>query len=61
METSQYTKAVGQKFHKDGSVRRFPGTTVISTLPPSLPIYAGLVDAQERLKAADNTDTYGDR
>ncbi len=54
----QYTKDVGQKFYKDGSVRRFPGNTVISKLPPSLPIYAGLVDTQERLKAADSMGKY---
>ncbi len=58
METSQYTKAVGQKFHKDGSLRRFPGNTVICKIPPSLPIYAGLVDAQERFKAADSMGKY---
>ncbi len=58
MEAPQYTKAVGKKFYKDGSVRRFPGNTVISKILPSLPIYAGLVDAQKRLKAADSMGKY---
>ena len=58
METPQYTKAVGQKFYKDGSVRPFPGNTVISKISSSMPIYAGLVEAQERLKAADTTGKY---
>ncbi len=55
---SQYTKAVGQKFHKDGAVRQFPGNTIISKIPPSLPIYAGLVAAQEKLQLADISSKY---
>ncbi len=58
METPKYTNAVGQKFYHDGSVRPFPGNTVICKIPPSLPIYAGLVEAQERLRAADRTGKY---
>ena len=31
----QYTGFVGQKFNEDGSVRRFPGNTVISKITPN--------------------------
>jgi len=58
MNPPKYTKAVGQKFNKDGSVGRFPGNTVIAKIPPSLPIYAGLVEAQERLRGADRSGKY---
>lgn len=58
MKPPKYTKAVGQKFNRDGSVRRFPGNTVIAKIPPSLPIYAGLVEAQERFRAADSSGKY---
>lgn len=58
MEQKQYTKAVGEKFHEDGSVRAFPGNTVISKITADMPIYAGLVEAQERLKAVDAAGKY---
>jgi hypothetical protein len=58
MRPPKYTKAVGQKFYQDGSVRPFPGNTVIAKVLPSLPIYAGLVEAQERFRAADSSGKY---
>ncbi len=58
IEHQQYTKVIGEKFHKNGSVRTFPGNTVISKIPDDLPIYAGLVEAQKRLKAIDTSGKY---
>ncbi len=58
MEKSQYTKFIGEKFHKNGSVRTFPGNTVISKITPDMPIYAGLVEAQRQLMAADKAGKY---
>ena len=58
MEAPQYTRAVGQKFNKDGSVRRFPGNTVISKITPATPIYVAIVEAQQRLKAANWAGKY---
>jgi hypothetical protein len=54
----QYTGFVGQKFNEDGSVRGFPGNTVISKISPDMPIYAGLVETQRRLKALDSAGKY---
>lgn len=50
MEGQRYTGFVGQKFNEDGSVRRFPGNTVISKITPDMPIYSGLVEKQQQLK-----------
>jgi hypothetical protein len=51
MNHSPYTKAVGRKFHADGSVRYFPGNTIICPIPPDNAVYAELVRFAERLKA----------
>jgi hypothetical protein len=58
IKNRHFTKAVGEKFHEDGSVRSFPGNTVISKITPDIPIHAGLAKAQERLKAADAAGKY---
>ena len=54
----KYTRFVGEKFHEDGSVRAFPGNTVISKITPDMPIYVGLVEAWERLKAVEFAGKY---
>lgn len=59
MTEVQYTGAVGQKFNKDGSVREFPGNTVISKITPDMPVYSGLVETQDMLKAIDSGGKYG--
>ncbi|NOU94400.1 DUF1868 domain-containing protein [Paenibacillus sp. LMG 31456] len=38
-----YTKVVGRKFHEDGSVRYFPGNTIICPVDPSSAVYAQLL------------------
>ncbi|TBL80660.1 DUF1868 domain-containing protein [Paenibacillus thalictri] len=43
-----FTKAVGRKFHEDGSVRYFPGNTIICPIGPDNEVYAKLVKAAER-------------
>lgn len=58
MTPPKYAEAVGQKLNEDVLVRRFPGNTVIAKIPSSLPICSGIVEAQERLKAADSSGTY---
>lgn len=42
-----YTKAVGTKFHPDGTFRHFPGNTVISMCVDVEPLFSELVWAQE--------------
>lgn len=59
MEKPQYTRHVGQKFNEDGSVRTFPGNTCISKVVPEMPIYSGLLELQNRLKALDVNGKYG--
>lgn len=39
LESIRYTPAVGRKFHTDGSVRRFPGNTVICFGTPDCAAY----------------------
>lgn len=34
-EPHEYTSAVGQKFHADGTARTFPGNTIICFVPPN--------------------------
>lgn len=58
MEKSECTRAVGQKFNPDGSVRRFAGNTVISKIAPQAPMFQSLVNAQERLKNASWASKY---
>lgn len=48
--SSMYTKAVGTKFHADGSLRYFPGNTIVSMCTGIEPLYSELVWAQERYK-----------
>jgi hypothetical protein len=45
------TRAVGQKFHEDGSVRHFPGNTIICTIDEDNPAYARLIEVSESVKA----------
>lgn len=59
MARVQFTGAVGQKFNEDGSVRYFPGNTCISKISPDMPVYAGLVEVQGKLKALDTENKYG--
>ncbi len=59
MNEPRYTSTVGQKFNKDGSVRTFPGNTVISKITPDMPVYKGLVEIQDRLEALDSAGRYG--
>jgi len=46
-----YTKHVGEKFNEDGSVRYFPGNTIICFLTEEHPAYQASLWAQEKLKA----------
>ena len=34
---AQYTPSVGTKYHADGTVRRFPGCSVVCRLAPLMP------------------------
>lgn len=43
-----YTKAVGTKFHPDGTFRHFPGNTVVSMCVDVEPLYSELIWAQEQ-------------
>jgi len=45
------TKAVGRKFHANGTVRYFPGNTVICAIAPSNGVYERLVALAERFRA----------
>ncbi len=39
---AQYTPSVGTKYHADGTVRRFPGCSVVCRLAPLMPQFARL-------------------
>ena len=55
MNSITYTPAVGQKFHQDGSVRAFPGNTIISFVDaennPTL--FQQCLDMQQRLRESE--------
>ncbi|NLN27118.1 MAG: DUF1868 domain-containing protein [Firmicutes bacterium] len=44
----EYTKAVGTKFHPDGSLRYFPGNTIVSHTEGIEPLHSQLIWVQER-------------
>ncbi len=50
MMTIKYSQDVGVKFHQDGSIRYFPGNTVIYDCKGIDPLFAELVWAQEEFK-----------
>jgi hypothetical protein len=55
---SAHPDAVGSKFNADGSVRPFPGNTIISPVPRSSPYWTALVSAHDQLRAADFGDCF---
>ncbi len=53
MSPTRYTPSVGSKFHEDGSVRTFPGNTIICTVDPERQpvVYEEALWAQQALRA----------
>jgi hypothetical protein len=49
---------VGTKFHTDGSVRRFPGNTIICHVDPASTVMAALTDAHQAIRALDVRKRY---
>ncbi len=49
--TTHYTRNVGVKFFEDGSVRPFPGNTIICFCDPNSQAYASAAWVQEQLQA----------
>lgn len=49
MTTNTYTYHVGEKFHADGSVRAYPGSTIICFADPESAIYQAGVSVQTAL------------
>ena len=41
-QDTEYTPSVGTKYHADGTVRRFPGCSIVCRLSPLMPQYARL-------------------
>ena len=60
MRSTQYTSAVGSKFHADGSVRPFPGNTIICSVSPQHQpvVYGQALAAQKALQAMQCSDKY---
>jgi len=50
MKDLYFGKTVGAKFNEDGSVRRYPGNTIISLLDPNTEVFARIQHARESLK-----------
>lgn len=48
---TQYTHHVGEKFHEDGSVRQYPGSTVICFADPDSALYQAGITVQDALSA----------
>lgn len=47
---SQYPSGVGQKFYRDGSVRQFPGNTIICHLDPDSALFKTLLSMRKTLE-----------
>ncbi len=60
MSSAKYTRSVGSKFHTDGSVRTFPGNTIICTVDPERQpvVYGETLWAQQALRAMDCSDKF---
>lgn len=53
------TKNIGRKFNKDGSVRFFPGNTIISKVKPDNAIYPLVCEISTAFQNADEGKKYG--
>lgn len=49
----EYGKSIGKKFHEDGSVRYFPGNTVVAPIRPGNPAYDVMVKLRQMVIDAD--------
>lgn len=60
MPSTKYTLAVGSKFHADGTVRAFPGNTIICTVDPQQQsvVYRQALWAQQALRAMQCSDKF---
>jgi hypothetical protein len=60
MPAIRYTPAVGSKFHQDGSVRTFPGNTIICAVDPQrqVDVYREVLWAQNTLRAMACSDKF---
>lgn len=47
---TKYTSAVGSKFHKDGSLRTFPGNTIVSNTEGIEPLHSDLIWIQDQYR-----------
>lgn len=56
--SSQYTKVVGSKFHADGSLRYFPGNTIVAMCQQE-PYLSELIWAQDQYKALPFSHKFG--
>ena len=60
MPATRYTHSVGSKFHEDGSVRAFPGNTIICAVDPlrQAGVYREVLWAQNVLRAMTCSDKF---
>jgi hypothetical protein len=58
LDNHNYTIAVGRKFREDGSVRQFPGNTIICMIGPDNPVYPELIRFAESFKGLDCSRKY---
>jgi hypothetical protein len=56
---SQFMPVVGQKFNKDGSLRYFPGSTIICDLSNSEAVLSELIWAQDRFRKLPFAHKFG--
>jgi hypothetical protein len=58
MSDNQYAPAVGNKFYEDGSIRQFPGNTVICFADPQSQVYQEAEWVQQQLQHAPYADKF---
>ena len=51
-------RTIGKKFFEDGSVRRYPGNTVVADVTPESPAFDVMVKLRETLVTSDLADYY---
>jgi len=54
MDFTRFGYSVGSKFNVDGSIRRFPGNTIISKITPDMPVFTHIQDINNMLRESDD-------
>lgn len=58
LQTANFGQSIGKKFHPDGSVRKYPGNTVVCMIPPNTYVYEQLIRLWDDFRLSGLSDHY---